>query len=156
MSRVFTAGWLAVDLSPTRPAYVAAARAELGTPWVHQGRLPGLALDCAGLVIVTARRLGMVAADWDVGGYSRAPDGSMLALCEQHMQQIGVLELGAVLVLQTDREPQHMGIVGDYRHGGWSVIHASNAAGSVVETRLMFARNFVLSGIFLLPEATHG
>ena len=130
---------------------VTAARAHLGTPWVHQGRLPGVALDCAGLVILVARQLGLVPADFDLNGYSRSPDGSMSRVCEHHMTALQALELGAVLVMQTDAEPQHMGIVGDYRHGGWSLIHASSSAGRAVETRLMFARNQVLRGIYRLP-----
>lgn len=130
---------------------VTSARGHLGTKWVHQGRLPGVALDCAGLVILVARQLGLVPADFDLNGYSRAPDGSMLRACEDHMTRLQALELGAVLVLQTDKEPQHMGIVGDYRHGGHSLIHASSSAGAAVETRLMFARNQVLRGIFRLP-----
>ncbi len=130
---------------------VAAARTHLGTRWRHQGRLPGVALDCAGLVIVVARQLGLVPADFDVNGYSRAPDGSMQDWCDRYMQPLAALELGAVLVLQTDREPQHMGVVGEYRHGGHSLIHASSAAGDVIETRLMFARNLVLRGVYRLP-----
>lgn len=130
---------------------VAEARTHLGTPWRHQGRLPGVALDCAGLLIVVARRLGLVADGFDVNGYSRAPDGSMLDWCDRCLTRIGALELGAVLVMQTSREPQHLGIVGDYRHGGWSLIHASSAAGDVTETRLMFARNLVLRGVYRFP-----
>lgn len=130
---------------------VAEARRHIGTEWRHQGRLPGVALDCAGLVIVVARQLGVVPADFDVPGYSRNPDGSMLHWCDVHMTRIAALELGAVLVLQTDREPQHLGFVGDYRHGGHSIIHASSLTGDVTETRLMFARNLVLRGVYRLP-----
>lgn len=130
---------------------VTAARGHLGTRWVHQGRLPGVALDCAGLVILVARQLGLVPPDFDMNGYSRTPDGSMSAVCDGRMTRIDALELGAVLVLQTDVEPQHMGIVGDYRHGGWSLIHASSSAGRAVETRLLFARNQVLRGTYRLP-----
>jgi cell wall-associated NlpC family hydrolase len=130
---------------------VSAAREHLGTRWVHQGRMPGVALDCAGLVIIVARKLGSVAPDFDVNGYSRTPDGTMLEFCDRHMQRIESLELGAVLTLATEKEPQHLGIVGDYRHGGWSVIHAASNAGKVIETRLMFAKNFVLRGIYRLP-----
>lgn len=130
---------------------VAAARAELGTPWMHQGRLPGVALDCAGLVIVTARRLGLVPNDWDLNGYARLPDGSLMARCAEHMQPIDQIELGAVLVLAVHRDPQHLGIVGDYRHGGWSLIHAASQAKRVIETRLMFAAGCELRGIYRLP-----
>ena len=130
---------------------VAAARAHLGTPWVHQGRTPGVALDCAGLVICVARQLGLVSPEMDVTGYSRAPDGSLPDWCDAHMQRTTAPELGGVLVLVCDRQPQHLGIVGDYRHGGWSLIHATNLAGSVVETRLMFARNLRLVAAYRMP-----
>ena len=130
---------------------VQAARGHMDTPWVHQGRTPGVALDCAGLVICVARQLGLVPADMDVNGYTRAPDGSMLAWCEAHMTRIPDLELGAVIVVVCDQQPQHMGIVADYRHGGWALAHATNAAGRVVETRLMFARNLRLVAIYRMP-----
>jgi cell wall-associated NlpC family hydrolase len=137
----------------TRAEVVAAARGHLGTPWVHQGRFPGLALDCAGLVILVARGLGLVAHDFDVNGYERAPDGTMLGWCDGHMQRISEIELGAVLVLATAEQPQHLGIVGDYLHGGWSLIHACNATRPprCIETRLMFARNQQLRGIYRMP-----
>lgn len=137
----------------TQADIVAAARAELGTPWMHQARLPGVALDCAGLVIVTARRLGLVPDDFDIGGYGRQPDGTLLAVCEQHMRRVDDLELGAVLVVSITGEPQHMGIVGDYRHGGWSLIHAASNArpGRVIETRLMIHRAQQLQAIYRLP-----
>jgi cell wall-associated NlpC family hydrolase len=138
----------------TTPAHiVAAARAQLGTPWMHQARLPGVALDCAGLVICVARSLGLVPDTFDVGGYTRSPDGTLLDTCAQHMQPLAGPELGAVIVVQIEQEPQHLGIIGDYRHGGWSMIHASSRAQPprVVETRLMWARNMQLRGIYRLP-----
>jgi len=131
----------------------AAARAEMGTPWMHQGRLPGVALDCAGLVIVTAKRLGLVPQAWDIADYGRLPDGTLLDRCDEHMQRITALELGAVLVVAITGQPQHMGIVGNYRHGGWSLIHAASNArpGRVIETRLMFHRSQKLQAIYRLP-----
>lgn len=132
---------------------VAAARGELGTPWMHQARLPGVALDCAGLVIVVCKQLGLLPAEWDVTDYGRQPDGTLLARCDERMQRIGGLELGAVVVLAITGEPQHMGIVGDYRHGGWSLIHAASNArpGRVIETRLMWHRAQQLRAIYRLP-----
>lgn len=132
---------------------VAAARSHLGTPWRHQGRMPGVALDCAGLVILVARELGVVPADFDVNGYSRQPDGSMLELCKRFMVQISAIEYGSVAVLASESEPHHMGIVGDYRHGGCSLIHAANIAQPprVVETRLLLSRALRLRGVFRLP-----
>lgn len=139
--------------TPTIPAaqVVATARAMRETPWMHQGRKPGMALDCAGLVISVARALAVVPDGWDIADYPRQPDGTLASLCAAHMQPIGAIELGAVLVLAIERDPQHLGIVGDYVHGGWSLIHASSAAGRVVETRLLFARGATLRGVYRLP-----
>jgi hypothetical protein len=130
---------------------IACARGMLDTPWRHQGRMPGVALDCAGLIICVGRSLGLLPADFDVNGYRRSPDGSMLRFCRAHLLEIGDLEIGAVLVVSMVNEPQHLGIVADYRHGGFSLVHAASAAERVVETRLMFARNFVRRGVFRLP-----
>lgn len=128
------------------------AREQIGTPWMHQARVPFVAMDCAGLLVYVARATGSVAPDFDVGGYSRAPDGSMLAVCRQHMDEIAELELGAIIIIATEREPQHVGIVGDYRHGGWSIIHSSSAArpARVLETRLMWSNAMQLRGVFRL------
>lgn len=125
----------------------------LGTPWQHQARLPGVAVDCIGLVICVARSLGMRSAEWDIGCYTREPDGLMLETADLHMQRLSGPELGAVVIVACEQEPQHMGIVGDYRHGGWSIIHATNAArpARVVETRLMFTRAMALRAYYRLP-----
>lgn len=132
---------------------VFAARAQLGVPWMHQARLPGVALDCVGLVIIVARGLGLVDQDLDIVGYSRTPDGRMLDLADMHMQRLAAPEIGAVVIVACEIEPQHMGIVGDYRHGGWSIIHATNAAypARVIETRLMFTRAMSLRAYYRLP-----
>lgn len=137
----------------SKESVVAAAREQLGTPWMHQARLSHVALDCVGLVIIVARQLELIPADWDIADYGRQPDGTLLQRCNQHMEKIGELELGAVIVVSITGEPQHMGIVGDYRHGGWSIIHAASNArpGRVIETRLMWHRTQQLRAIYRLP-----
>jgi len=138
-----------------RAAVVAAARQWIGTPWVHQQRAKGVAVDCAGLVIGVARELGLVAAQFDIGGYGRWPDGTLLDKCGDVMTPIerAAMRVGDVLVVATDEEPMHMGILGDYAHGGLSLIHASNIRG-VVEHRLLFARNMRFSAAYALPMVT--
>lgn len=137
----------------SREEVVAAARQHVGTPWVHQGRTAGVALDCLGMVIFVVRELGLVEPGFDINGYARWPDGTMLEVCDRHMHRIADIELGAVLVMSTAEEPQHLGIVGDYLHGGWSLIHSSNASkpARCIETRLMFARNAKQRGVYRLP-----
>ena len=128
----------------TRADVVATAREWLETPYVHQHRSKGHAVDCAGLVIGVARELGLVAPDFDITGYSRAPDGeTLIVLCDKFMKRLRPSELqpGDVLVysFQPRKGPQHMGILGDYLHGGFSLIQAlgtTDGKGRVIEWNL--------------------
>ena len=141
----------------TRADIVRVVRTYIDTPWHHAGRLPGVGLDCAGIVICAGRELGIWPADFDVPPYGRNPDGTLLDLCDEHLLRIPrvVMLPGDVIVLRPEDEPQHIGILGDYRHGGLSLIHASNARSvvpaRVIETRLMFARNQRFVAAFAFP-----
>ena len=135
--------------SVTRAQVVQEARKWLGTPFHHQARLRGVGVDCAGLVIGVARDLSLVPADFDVEAYPPSPDGkTLLRLVQMHMTVLAIdqaMSPGDVVVVRFGADPQHLGIVGDYRHGGLSIIHAASDAGRVIETRLMFhsAMHFV-------------
>lgn len=121
---------------------VAEARAWLGTPYQHQQRLRGVAVDCVGLVIGVARALGLCGPAFDFGGYGRTPDGrSMLAECDAHMDRVARENIapGHVLVLRYQHDPQHMAIAANYLHGGLSIVHALGTVdgkGKVIEQRL--------------------
>jgi len=129
-----------------RADVVAEARTWVGTPYQHQQRTRGLAVDCIGLVIGVARNLQLVPVAFDVGGYARTPDGStLMALASAHMRRLAPsaqLLPGMILVCAVDRDPSHFGVVADYVHGGLSVVHANARAQPprVIETRLMFSR----------------
>lgn len=139
----------------TRMQLVAAAREWIGTPFHHQGRLQGVGVDCVGLVIGVARQLGLVAPAFDVPAYPRAPDGaSLMHLVDLHLMPLQMdepVQPGHVIVVRLDAHPQHLGIVGDYRHGGLSIIHAAAQPGRVIETRLMFSRAMRFVGAFNVP-----
>lgn len=138
----------------SRADVVAAARQWADTPFHHQARLKGVGVDCVGLVIGVARELGLIAPDFDVVGYPRVPDGtSLMALAATHMQAIerNSMQPGDVVVVSFDRDPQHLGILGDYRHGGLSIIHAAGLTGRVIETRLMFTEQMKFVAAFALP-----
>lgn len=60
---------------PSREAIVEAARKYLGLPFRHQGRGPS-GLDCAGLLVVVGRDLGLTIVD-DTS-YRRIPDTAKL------------------------------------------------------------------------------
>jgi cell wall-associated NlpC family hydrolase len=140
-----------------RADIVRVARSYVGTQFHHAARLPGVGMDCAGVVICAGRALGIWPQDFDVPPYTEQPDGTLLDLCDQHLVRISraVMMPGDVIVLRIAEEPQHLGIVGDYRHGGLSIIHASNAKSvvppRVIETRLMFARNQRFVAAYAFP-----
>lgn len=137
------------------------ARRWVGTPFHHQARVEGVGVDCVGLVISVAREIGAVPADWDVGGYGRVPDGKQLVHhLSERLVPVAQADMapGDVVLVAFDSHPQHVGIVGDYLHGGLSIIHASGAHGRVLETRLLFtkAMRFVAAYRFPTPVNTYG
>ncbi len=141
-------------MSTSRTDIVTAARQWLDTPFHHQARLKGVGCDCIGLVIGVARELGMVAPDFDIAGYPRVPDGTTLMnTARMHMTEIdrAAMAPGDVVVVSFDKDPQHFGILGDYRHGGLSIIHGASNPGRVIETRLMFSEHMKFVAAFVLP-----
>lgn len=60
----------------SREAIVFEARKCLDTPFKHQGRLPGIGLDCVGLLVAVAR--GLHLPHVDRRAYSMRPDGKTL------------------------------------------------------------------------------
>lgn len=118
------------------------ARSCLQTPYHHQARRPGVGLDCVGLVVSVGRAAGVLQHGYDVRGYSRVPDGfSLMKHLYEQLDEVGRDEMapGDVICVAFDGYPQHIGVLGDYAHGGLSIIHASSSAGRVIETRLLFS-----------------
>ena len=140
----------------TRADIVTAARTWAETPFHHQARLKGVGVDCIGLVIGVARELGLVMPEFDIAGYLRVPDGTtLMATARLHMTEISreAMQPGDVVVVSFDKDPQHFGILGDYRHGGLSIIHAAMPPGEVIETRLMFGPIMQFVAAYRFPEA---
>jgi hypothetical protein len=140
---------------------VASARTLLKTSYHQQGRLPGVGIDCAGVPIVVARHLGLVAPDFDVTGYSARPDGTLLAVCDRFMIRTAVPEVGGVVVVAVRREdqPSHLGIVASWLPDPacLSLIHADNVrARRVIETRLEFSAALRLVQAYRLPGVEYG
>lgn len=141
----------------TRAELVAIARGFIDTPYHHMGRRPGVGLDCAGVLICAGRAAGLVPPDFDVPNYVPRPDGySLLAWCREHMGgQVGQEQMrpGDAIVVRPGLRPQHLALLGDYRHGGLSMIHASQDAvpQRVIESRLMLWRGLRFVAAFRMP-----
>ena len=117
--------------------------------------MKGVGVDCVGLVICLARELGYVEPSFDYTGYARMPDGRVLK--EQlgiHLKEIKKDELkpGDIVCVAFDLHPQHVGVVGDYRHGGLSIIHAAGKHKKVIETRLMFSEAMRFMSAWRFPD----
>lgn len=118
---------------------VAVARETLGTPYGYQQRVNGLAMDCAGVPIFVANRLGITVETRANYGLVPQPAAAREILDNTLVRvRIADMQPGDVAWIRFEREPQHIGIVGDYVHGGLSLIHAYNGAGPkrVTEHRL--------------------
>jgi cell wall-associated NlpC family hydrolase len=94
-------------------AIIAAARAYLGVPWVHQG-VSAAGVDCLGLVVATARDLGVPTPP--LPPYGREPD--ILALRAGlgnwlHKASTREPEPGDVLLFHDRRYPGHLGLMSE-------------------------------------------
>lgn len=133
---------------------VAIARGYVGTPFRHQGRIPGLALDCAGVVVCVAKELGLEGEFTEVP-YGKHPHGGTLQrLCDAHMDRVSLYGAGDVLLMAWEFEPQHLAIVSDI-----GIIHSYAKAKKVVEHRLdrstmdlAHPGGYRFRGMFVEPE----
>ncbi len=101
---------------------IAAARECLTTPFRHQGRIVGRGLDCAGVCVHVAHRIG---ADYqDVSGYGRSPaNGQLEAALDAQPCLIALADKqdrqpGDLLLMRFDEDPQHLAI-----YTGATIIH---------------------------------
>ena len=113
---------------------ITAARIHLGTPYRHQGRVPGLALDCAGLFVAVCHDLGLQVEDEE--GYGRTPFKGLLEQCIDRQPFLTrvpreQMQAGDVLLMRFQTDPQHVAF-----HAGDTMIHAYSNVGRVVEHRL--------------------
>lgn len=122
---------------PSSAEIVNAAREYLGTPFHHQGRVKGVGVDCAGLLVCVGRDLGLNVFD-DVT-YAHEPDpallrmmlASQLKIVNPHQQP----EPGDIVLMRWgaahSQAATHLGIVSDI-----GLIHAYAPAHKVVETSI--------------------
>lgn len=118
-----------------RQEIVDEARRYLETPFLHQGRVPGACLDCAGVVVCAAQSLGLSGEYIDITDYPRDPaTQKMVDILDRHLDKIPFEKAlpGDVLLLAWAQNPQHLAIF----TGIGTIIHAHEDARRVVETRL--------------------
>lgn len=113
---------------------VAVARSFVGTPFKHRGRQPGVALDCAGVALCSARELSI--EHFDVEAYGRTPVNGLLdqTLADQPalvaVADPGSSRAGDILLMRFGRHPTHVAIL-----AGDTIIHSYESVGQVCEHR---------------------
>ena len=136
---------------------VSAARKYIGVPFLHQGRNKH-GLDCAGLAWISFRDAGFAATDYRA--YGRTPhDGELEKAMEVALGapvKVGNvseadLQAGDVVLMRFTIEPHHVGIIGDYPYGGFSLIHTSGHSRKVIEHRLAADHVKRITHIFRKP-----
>lgn len=147
---------------PTRAQIVECARTFLGTPFRHQGRLKGTALDCIGLPICVGRELGIQVPDFsfmhagqrvDAVNYASYPtDDRVLQGMKNYLKEIprDAIRPGDILCLRVP-VPVHAAIVTDLPPG-LGMVHAYEPNMKVVEHSLTHAWFGRIAGAFLFPE----
>lgn len=123
----------------TRADIVAAARSMIGTPFLHQGRAPGIGLDCIGLVGMAAHACGVTGtdewlADRKYHAYGLTPMPALLwEGCERFLDQIAAhaADVADVLVMRFRRDPQHFALISEMAPR--RIVHAYRSIGEVTE-----------------------
>jgi hypothetical protein len=130
----------------TRADIVRVSREWLGTRYQHQASVKGVGSDCIGLIFGVCAELEVFPADWrmmpemeEFRAYGRRPHkGTLERGCSKFAIQLPIADAvpGDIALLSFDGEPWHMAVLGDYPHGGLSIIHAYAPMRKVIESRL--------------------
>ena len=129
------------------PRIVAAVRACVGTRFRSQGRLPGLALDCVGVVLVAAKAAGIdvMAVPAYVLGGDREPEIEK-ALATAGCFPVAEACAGDILVIVPALRRRHLAVVTSL-----GVVHAHAGLGRVVEGPI--DPDWTIAGAWRLPGA---
>ncbi len=127
--------------------FVHNARSLVKTPYQHQGRLPGVAIDCIGVIICTMKLSGCNMMGFEEYAYGPVPTGHFEKNLDKYFDRVWwkadkpafgfqrFLKSGDILAMTWRERAMHCGIVAVGAHG-WNVIHAYSAAKEVVEHRI--------------------
>lgn len=143
-----------LSCTPDHPQQlVQAARSFQGVKFRHRGRNPMVGLDCAGLIIVSLKKIGLDPIDLKAYGREPHNDGLRQVVEANLGRPISITQAapGDVVLLRFDIHPHHLGVLGDYALGGLSLIHAYAEAGKVVEHRFDDTWRHRVCDVYRLP-----
>lgn len=135
-------------------ALVDAARSFVGTPWHHQARVPGVGIDCVGVLVCGARRARIRVHD--VPDYPTTPHGLWLIdeLAKQMVRiALADMRLGDVLAFTWQSAPWHVAIVS--KLDPLSIIHAWRQVSTCVEQTLAESWRARIHSVWRFPEEAY-
>ena len=119
----------------SRSQVVSIARSYIGTPFVHQGRLKGVGIDCLGLIICVLREASIFPKWVDFTRYSKWGNPALMhkafSLLFDRIEPVCAKPADILCFSSIGGRPIHLGFASDI-----GVIHAYYEARKVVETRL--------------------
>lgn len=111
--------------------FIDVALGYVGTRYRHQGRVPGIGLDCGGLVVCAAREAGVNVVD--MAGYSSLPSAlQLVSVMRKNCDEVREMKPGDILAFAWGAEPQHLAVLISDTH----IVHSHAAARKVVTHRL--------------------
>lgn len=131
----------------TRAQVIAEARAWLGTPYQHQGRIKGVSCDCIGLLVGVAHALEL--SDADFLDYGKRPDGRLREALEAHLipVQTAKAQAGDVLLFAWNAVPMHVALASENDQ----LIHAYLPNRKVVESGIDSRMRAALMAAYQIP-----
>lgn len=134
-----------------RKQIVDAARSYLGAPFVHQGRLREVGIDCAGLLTCVSYDVGL--QDVRITEYSRQPDPRRFReLTNEYLRPVDFRSLGPgdILTFSILGAEQHYGLLTEVNPKRF--IHAYESVGRCVEQELTLPWLRRIRGCYRFPE----
>lgn len=140
-------------IEPARIAEL--ARSCLGTPFRHQARVPGVGIDCAGLLVHVLDGLGLPYID--ERGYPHRPHNNLIRSIldsQPSLQPVrrSEMQAGDVLLMHLENpQPNHVAI-----YTGETIVHAYFRSAKVVEHRLDNKWRSIIVAVYRIVRPADG
>lgn len=126
---------------------VIAARSYVGTPFHHGARLPGVGLDCIGVVVCAASACGL--PHIDQAAYPLRPNGQLRTALDSQLVRVPSASAGDVLLMSFDGEPHHVAL---FTGAANTIIHAYATVRKCIEQPMADIWQSRVHGIYRFRE----
>ncbi len=132
-------------MTATPSDVIAAARGSVGTPFHHGGRLPGVGLDCIGVIVCAASACGLLHSD--MAAYPLRPNGQLRENLNVQLVEVPYALAGDVLLMSFGGEPHHVALF-----TGPTIIHAYITVKKCIEQPMADLWNKRVRGVYRFRE----